>query len=199
MVSSAKRILSGQELKCRPPSSLPMSRCARAATAGSRFTLLNSSSGNELHVQARERSHRASLLQRSIRARGSPSRCEKTCTEARTRTNYTPPGILIPPSCKVSLVARRSMSKGQQAMAYAKIYPEGKRGAKRSSVSEGLSYTRVSVARTVLRLAEKYDARNATLRVAGECYQVGRESPYKELSLSPCNRTAIGLSVFSSS
>src|SRR5271155_5626926 len=30
-------------------------------------------------------------------------------------------------------LARRNLTKGQQAMAYAKIYPEGKRGAKRSS------------------------------------------------------------------
>jgi len=56
-------------------------------------------------------------------------------------------------------LARRNLTKGQQAMAYAKIYPEGKRGAKRSSAAEGLKYERISVARSVLRLAEKYDAK----------------------------------------
>jgi hypothetical protein len=47
------------------------------------------------------------------------------------------------------------MTKGQQAMAVAKIYPEPEKGGrgKKGSVSEEFSGTRVSYARTVMRWA----------------------------------------------
>jgi hypothetical protein len=49
-------------------------------------------------------------------------------------------------------IHRRNLSKGQRAMAVAKIYPDRTpRG--QSSVSEGITYERVSSARTVLRHA----------------------------------------------
>ena len=47
------------------------------------------------------------------------------------------------------------MTKGQKAMAYAKIYQEGKKG--KEVPIRNFSKVRLSVARTVLRLAEKYD------------------------------------------
>jgi hypothetical protein len=56
-------------------------------------------------------------------------------------------------------LARRNLTKGQQAMALAVIHPEPERGrgkkdeARKEAESASFSYRRVKVARTVLRLA----------------------------------------------
>jgi hypothetical protein len=73
--------------------------------------------------------------------------------------------VLLPPPEPVLergsafFVQSRHLTKGQQAMALAMIYPEGVKGGRgkkrNSSETEGFSAARLSQARTVLRFSEE--------------------------------------------
>lgn len=103
-------------------------------------------------------------------ARVGVSFCSSESTAARTwasaaqmEHSFRMAGPTLPKKSAMRNLQRRNLTKGQQAMALAMIYPEPEKGGrgKNSSLSKGFSNARLSQARTareLLRLATKYDA-----------------------------------------
>lgn len=116
------------------------------------------------------------LIETLIDGRNRRKACKKAGVEPSTRKldGEDPTAFVLSAN-----IHRRHLTRGQRAMAVAMIYPEPRKTGRgrKSSVSEDISATRLSMARTVLRYSIEGDFANDVLAGASldEKYKAARE------------------------